>query len=216
MHSLAEAPTTFALWGTAAGILVLLLVSAVMSGAETALTTASRGKLHGLAERGTPGAEAALAVTEDKERLIGAILLGSNLANILAASLATSAPDRALRRRRRRHRDRADDRARPRLRRRAAEDLGDHQPRGGGSPPCPAARVLRRADPAGHRRRPRLRARAAAALRRRGRSEGAPAVRTARDRRDDRACTMPTAWSRPRSATSSSAPSTSTNGRSRR
>jgi Mg2+/Co2+ transporter CorB len=74
----------------AAAILLLLVLSALFSGSETALTTASRGKLHGMAERGDPGAERALRITEDKERLIGAILLGNNLVNILAAALATS------------------------------------------------------------------------------------------------------------------------------
>ena len=90
MHALAEAPAMFALWGTGIGIVVLLLVSALFSGSETALTTASRGKLHAMADRGEAGAAEALRLTEDKERLIGAILLGNNLANILAASLATS------------------------------------------------------------------------------------------------------------------------------
>ena len=47
-------------WGTGAGILVLLVLSALFSGSETALTTASRGKLHALAERGDGGATAAM------------------------------------------------------------------------------------------------------------------------------------------------------------
>ncbi|CAN5738060.1 HlyC/CorC family transporter [soil metagenome] len=76
-------------WFTGAAIMVLLGLSAMFSGSETALTTASRGKLHGMADRGAPGAERALKLTEDKERLIGAILLGNNLVNTLAAALAT-------------------------------------------------------------------------------------------------------------------------------
>ena len=75
--------------GTAIAILLLLICSAIFSGSETALTTANRGKLHKRAERGDPGAQRALRLTGDKERLIGAILLGNNLVNILAASLAT-------------------------------------------------------------------------------------------------------------------------------
>jgi Mg2+/Co2+ transporter CorB len=75
---------------TTGGIIVLLALSALFSGSETALTTASRGKLHAMAERGDSAASAAMNITEDKERLIGAILLGNNLVNILAASLATS------------------------------------------------------------------------------------------------------------------------------
>jgi Mg2+/Co2+ transporter CorB len=75
--------------GTAIAILVLLICSAIFSGSETALTTANRGKLHNRAERGDQGSQRALRLTEDKERLIGAILLGNNLVNIMAASLAT-------------------------------------------------------------------------------------------------------------------------------
>ena len=60
------------------------------SGSETALTAASRGKLHSMADKGSRGAKRALALTEDTERLIGAVLLGNNLVNILAAALATS------------------------------------------------------------------------------------------------------------------------------
>jgi Mg2+/Co2+ transporter CorB len=75
--------------GAALAILFLLICSAIFSGSETALTTANRGKLHKRAERGDRGAQRALRLTEDKERLIGAILLGNNLVNIMAASLAT-------------------------------------------------------------------------------------------------------------------------------
>jgi Mg2+/Co2+ transporter CorB len=79
-----------ALWATGLAILLLLGLSAFFSGSETALTSASRGKLHAQADKGNPGAATALKITEDKERLIGAVLLGNNLVNILAASLATS------------------------------------------------------------------------------------------------------------------------------
>ncbi|SFR42075.1 HlyC/CorC family transporter [Litoreibacter janthinus] len=79
-----------AFWLTAGGIFVLLLLSAFFSGSETALTAASRGKLRSQADKGSPGAERALRITEDNERLIGSVLLGNNLVNILAASLATA------------------------------------------------------------------------------------------------------------------------------
>ncbi len=71
-------------------IALLLLLSAFFSGSETALTAASRGKLRAQADKGNKGAKQALDVTEDTERLIGAVLLGNNLVNILAASLATA------------------------------------------------------------------------------------------------------------------------------
>ena len=77
-------------WLTILAIFVLLGISAFFSGSETALTAASRGKLHSMADKGSRGAKRALAFTEDTERLIGAVLLGNNLVNILAAALATS------------------------------------------------------------------------------------------------------------------------------
>ena len=85
-----------AFWSVCGGIVLLLILSAFFSGSETALTAASRGKLKTRAERGEKGAERALAVTEDSERLIGSVLLGNNLVNILAASLATALFTRVL------------------------------------------------------------------------------------------------------------------------
>ena len=82
-------------WITAAAILSLLVLSAFFSGSETALTAASRGKLRSQSDRGAAGAARALRLTEDSERLIGSILLGNNLVNILAASLATALFTRA-------------------------------------------------------------------------------------------------------------------------
>lgn len=79
-----------AFWITSGSILALLILSGFFSGSETALTAASRGKLKTKAEKGSKGAERALDITEDSERLIGAVLLGNNLVNILAASLATA------------------------------------------------------------------------------------------------------------------------------
>ncbi|WP_425100650.1 HlyC/CorC family transporter [Tropicibacter sp. S64] len=77
-------------WITAASILALLMMSAFFSGSETALTAASRGKLRAGADKGSRGAELALKITEDNERLIGSVLLGNNMVNILATSLATA------------------------------------------------------------------------------------------------------------------------------
>ena len=88
-------PFDAAFWWTSAGIVGLLFISAFFSGSETALTAASRGKLRSQADRGTVGAAKALHLTEDNERLIGAVLLGNNLVNILAASLATALFTRA-------------------------------------------------------------------------------------------------------------------------
>ncbi|MFU8864172.1 MAG: HlyC/CorC family transporter [Rhodobacterales bacterium] len=79
-----------AFWITAGGIALLLVMSAFFSGSETALTAASRGKLRSQADKGSKGAARALEITEDNERLIGSVLLGNNLVNILATSLATA------------------------------------------------------------------------------------------------------------------------------
>jgi len=80
----------FAALVTIGAILVCLLLSAFFSGSETALTASSKAKLRARADRGDSGAEAAVRVTADSEKLIGAILLGNNVVNILAASLATA------------------------------------------------------------------------------------------------------------------------------
>ncbi|MEW9920722.1 HlyC/CorC family transporter [Marimonas sp. MJW-29] len=79
-----------AFWFSAGIILFLLILSGFFSGSETALTAASRGKLRTQADKGSRGADRALKITEDNERLIGSVLLGNNLVNILAASLATA------------------------------------------------------------------------------------------------------------------------------
>jgi Mg2+/Co2+ transporter CorB len=84
-----------AFWTTAGTILLLLVLSGCFSGSETALTAASRGKLRSNADKGDKGAARALRVTDDSERLIGSILLGNNLVNILATSLATALFTRA-------------------------------------------------------------------------------------------------------------------------
>lgn len=78
-----------AFWTTSGVILLLLVLSGFFSGSETALTAASRGKLRAQADKGSKGAKRALSITEDNERLIGSVLLGNNLVNILATSLAT-------------------------------------------------------------------------------------------------------------------------------
>ncbi|MEM9425859.1 MAG: HlyC/CorC family transporter [Pseudomonadota bacterium] len=79
-----------AFWIISGSIFCLLILSGFFSGSETALTAASRGQLKSRAEKGNKGSERALRLTDDSERLIGSILLGNNLVNILATSLATA------------------------------------------------------------------------------------------------------------------------------
>jgi Mg2+/Co2+ transporter CorB len=75
---------------TLAGIFVLLLLSAFFSGSETALTAASRPRMHQLERKGQRRAGLVNRLRERRDRMIGAILLGNNLVNILASAMATS------------------------------------------------------------------------------------------------------------------------------
>lgn len=81
---------SFGLGAILGAIILLLLFSAFFSGSETALTAASRARMHRLAEEGNKRARLVLLLTADRERLIGAVLLGNNLVNIMASALATS------------------------------------------------------------------------------------------------------------------------------
>lgn len=76
---------------TLSAILVLLLLSAFFSGSETALTAASRPLIHQLERTGNRRAGIVKRLQHSSDRLIGTILLGNNLVNILASALATSA-----------------------------------------------------------------------------------------------------------------------------
>jgi Mg2+/Co2+ transporter CorB len=78
------------LWLTTTAILVLLFMSAFFSGSETALTAVSKARMLQMEKSGDSRAGIVGHLIEDRERLIGALLLGNNLVNILAASLATS------------------------------------------------------------------------------------------------------------------------------
>jgi Mg2+/Co2+ transporter CorB len=71
-------------------IAVLLLLSAFFSGSETALTAASRPLMHQMAQNGDERASRVNRLHAKTDRLIGTILLGNNLVNILASALATS------------------------------------------------------------------------------------------------------------------------------
>jgi magnesium and cobalt exporter, CNNM family len=72
-------------------IIFLILCSAFFSGSETSLTAASRPLMYQLEQNdGDKRAAIVNRLLDSKERLIGAILLGNNLVNILASALATS------------------------------------------------------------------------------------------------------------------------------
>jgi Mg2+/Co2+ transporter CorB len=74
----------------------LLAISAVFSAAETALTGASRGRMHQLEREGDAAARRVNRLLADQETMIGSVLLGNNLINILASALTTQVLDEAI------------------------------------------------------------------------------------------------------------------------
>ena len=77
-------------------IVVLLVVSALFSAAETALTGASKARMHQLEREGDKAAGRVNLLIDDQERMIGSVLLGNNLLNILLSSLVTAALTRSI------------------------------------------------------------------------------------------------------------------------
>jgi len=69
-------------------LLILFFLSAFFSGTETALMALNRYKLKHFAKK-NKGAQLAMQLLEKPDRLIGVILLGNNLVNILITQLAT-------------------------------------------------------------------------------------------------------------------------------
>jgi len=81
---------TLAIIITGGVIFALLIISAFFSGAETAMTATSKARMHEMEKRGSKRAGMVQKLIQTPERVIGAILLGNNLVNILASALATS------------------------------------------------------------------------------------------------------------------------------
>lgn len=78
------------LWLTAGSVVLLIMMSFVFSGSETAMTAVSRARLHSLEKQGDERASLVNELISRKDRLIGALLIGNNLVNILASALMTS------------------------------------------------------------------------------------------------------------------------------
>ena len=78
-----------ALMAVAPIILALLVVAAIFSAAETALTRASRGRMHQLERDGDRAAGRVNRLLADQETMIGAVLIGYNVIAILSSALAT-------------------------------------------------------------------------------------------------------------------------------
>src|SRR5258707_4341774 len=77
-------------WFTVCIVIGCLLVSAFFAASETALTGASRASMLRLTKHGNREAAVVSSLLAIRERLIGALLLGNNIANIRASALATS------------------------------------------------------------------------------------------------------------------------------
>ena len=73
-----------------AAIFVLLLLSGFFNLSETALTAASRARMHALESEDNKQAALVNRLLAAPEKMIGAVLLGNTLVDVLAASLATS------------------------------------------------------------------------------------------------------------------------------
>ncbi|RKQ69563.1 Mg2+/Co2+ transporter CorB [Litorimonas taeanensis] len=71
-------------------ILVLLVCSGFFSSSETSLTAASRVRMHAAEKDGDKRATIVTKLLNKRERLLGGILLGNNLVNILASVLTTA------------------------------------------------------------------------------------------------------------------------------
>lgn len=76
--------------GRAASLVILVILSAFFSSAETALTTVNIHKMRALAEDGNKKAERVLKLKENSQKLLSTILIGNNIVNLSASSIATT------------------------------------------------------------------------------------------------------------------------------
>ena len=70
-------------------LVILFLLSAFFSGSETALMSINKYKMRHQAKLNNKGAKAAKKLLENPDKVIGVILLGNNLTNILITQIAT-------------------------------------------------------------------------------------------------------------------------------
>jgi Mg2+/Co2+ transporter CorB len=73
-----------------AAILLLIILSAFFNASETSLTAASRARMHSLEEDGNMPAALVNKVLSRPEKMIGTVLLGNTLVDVLAAALASN------------------------------------------------------------------------------------------------------------------------------
>ncbi len=84
------AATGTELWIDLAVVILFITLSAFFAAAETALTATSRARMHGLEKAGDTRAGMVTRLLDMRERFIGAMLLGNNVANVGASALITS------------------------------------------------------------------------------------------------------------------------------
>ena len=77
-------------WLLLIAIIALIIISALFSSSETALTAASDARMHQFARKGNRRARIVNELRSKKELLISSLLIGNNAVNILASALATS------------------------------------------------------------------------------------------------------------------------------
>lgn len=78
------------LWAQALALVVLLLISAFFSIAETSMMALNRYRLRHLAKQGNRSAKLAESLLKRTEELLGTILLGNNLVNTAVTTLVTA------------------------------------------------------------------------------------------------------------------------------
>lgn len=71
-------------------LLILLMLSAFFSSAETCLTTVSKMRIKSMADEGVKNAALVLKLVENPTKLLSTILIGNNIVNLSASSLTTS------------------------------------------------------------------------------------------------------------------------------
>ncbi|HLH11667.1 MAG TPA: HlyC/CorC family transporter [Methylovirgula sp.] len=90
MHGVHAGSSTLELWIAAAIVVFCILLAAFFNGSETALTAASRARMHALERAGDRRATTVNRLLANRDRLIGAVLLGNTLVSIGSSALLTS------------------------------------------------------------------------------------------------------------------------------
>ena len=89
-----ENPGADSLMGTTESIIaivVLIALSGFFAGSETALTGASKARMHTLEKEGSKRAAMVNRIREHKDNMIGALMLGNTAVHVLASALAANA-----------------------------------------------------------------------------------------------------------------------------